>query len=232
MVRIRRTRHGVKRRLVVRKRRGAKRKLTVPRKVVSVVANKRFLKLPYSSGLISQTPTTSPAVQQFRCNSIYDPDYTNSGTANTTVQGYNSWKDFFLHYKVKGVAVDVTGVVNTSTAIIRFVLWPHSSVSYPGDLDSLVAQKDSIARTYSAQKGVFHLKKYFSCAKIFAESRASYDAERDYGALFDAHPDKVGYISCFFQNFDEATSVNVTYRVKLTYYVELSQPRIMTQGTS
>jgi len=184
-----------------------------------------FVRLPYATQTFDPVTTTSFFVQQFRANSIYDPDYTNTGHQP---RGHDEYSNFFRHYRVHGVLVEVFGQVEPNKQAV-FAIYPHKSTATPADIIGLMESPDVKYRMVTDDKSVY-LKKYVSMTKVFGVRKSVYSSDVDYSADIGSNPTKEAYISVMMQCIDGTTSCGFNSRMKLTYYVELCDPLQLTQS--
>lgn len=194
----------------------------------SLIPNRFVTKLVYESGNIGTTTTTSLGTYQFRCNSLYDPDYTSTGHQP---RGFNELEALYTNYKVYGVKVELLADTSTANETGIIAMGYHSSTANNiTSINDILEDRQTIQKLVTSDRPL-RIKSYLSMAKIFSRSKKDYQAERDYGAGVGANPTKHGTINVFWQNLDGVTSTAFTIRVRLTYFCEFFQAVNVSQST-
>ena len=96
-------RRGKRSRGSYRRRRRRIRKTRVARGIRSLIPRKQVVNLPYHTVIVlnASSGATAGDGHAFRCNSIYDPDYTTAGTTGKPL-GYAQMLALYKNYKVLG----------------------------------------------------------------------------------------------------------------------------------
>lgn len=230
MVFIRRKRLPMRfrRKKVMRRRhitRGAKSAKGTTMKGRNIVMRRLFAKLPYESGNIGAVVSSSLNVVQFRANGIYDPDYSGIGHQP---RGHDEYANIFRTYRVHGVLVEVFAQNLTPFTQSLIAIYPHKSTSVPTDITGIMETPDMFYKTTNVD-GRLYMKKYVSMAKLFGKRKGVINNDLDYSAALNADPVVNGYIS-IIQGSMNGSEINHACRVKLTYYVEFSDPLLLTQS--
>jgi len=194
------------------------------------IAEKRFFtKINYYSGDVGGVVTTSPHVQQFRLNSIYDPDYTHTLTGHQPL-GHDELKNIYLYYRVLGCKIVVKTANATAFAMANIVAFPHGSLSYPASISDAIEQPFARSIVIQDKSGVNTIKAYYRNNSVFNVTKNTYNSDDKYRSLFGYNPDAVSMVTIMGQHIDGSTAVSIGLTVKLTYYVVMSQLRVYAQS--
>lgn len=214
--RIKRKRFGRKSR-----RSGASRPSTSVMRGPSGFPDRIKIKLKYADTL-TYTVTSGVAVyNQWRGNSLFDPDYTGTGHQP---YGYDQWTAFYSQYRVYGSSIKVQPIIEgsgSSGAISCWTAaWPSVSStlpSYPYPLEETPYCRTKYFNYYNTLKLSTH---YMSTAKIYGQSRKVIDAEDNYASTTASNPNNGWFWTVVGGTADESTSSSFRMNVILTYYVE------------
>lgn len=184
------------------------------------IPDAQMIKMKYVT-FVNLNPVGASTDYVFRGNSIFDPDYAMGGTQPL---GHDQWAAFYERYLVRASAIKIQ-VLNNST-------------TYTGNtLINLTASEDVVSRTYdewaaypyntnqvlapvsAGGNGVF-LESYMSTRKIFGCTRELDDV---YEAPMGNNPSKQWYWTIQVAAMNGITAPNLTMKVEMTYYVELSE---------
>lgn len=184
----------------------------------NIMPNRGFTKLNWYHST-SVTPTTSWSLNQYRMNSIFDPDYTGVGHQPL---GHDEFAYFYNRYRVLAAKIRVTFTPITANADILCGLGVH-----PGSGGALTWQtmhEDDRWKTCLAhgERGSRTMKIYSSLNSVIGITRREFAHDDLYQAFFGSNPSAVVYGTWYTQNVDEATSTTIRVQTKISYYVELS----------
>lgn len=181
------------------------------------------VKLNYFAEIDTTNTFGAASVQQFRGNSVFDPDLTGTGHQP---MGFDQWSAFYGHYRVSGSSLRIgalvpggTAFINTDTVGCSFGIVPATSSSLPTvtELVEWPYSKWRQSTFYTPIKGV---SAYMSTAKMLGVNKASVKNEDNNSALISANPTNQWYWNLLVFPANGTQTTYWTYTVKLTYYVE------------
>lgn len=221
-----------KRKYYRRKKRAYKpyvKKISTPSGVPDIIRTK----LKYAENkVLSDAVGGITTIQQYRGNSIYDPDLT--GTGNQPM-GHDQWAAFYSRYKVNACKINVqflprsnlAGAGNILVAIIPTVL--YTAVSSLTAIE--IIQQPYVRYTYLTQgdggKNSARLSSYMTTKKMFGLTNTDED---EYSASFGANPVNDWYFTIVALSADESSTMNVQCMVQLTYYTEFKERIVLSQS--
>lgn len=190
----------------------------------SVIAPDSILvKLPYSDTAYTTATGTFGALQKFRLNSIYDPDYSGSGHQP---MGYDQWTAIYERYTVIGAKVELQ-LYSTGSEIVDFVCFPSSFVTDPA---SIYAAKE-VKRAWKTivTPGEKPVKKsfYFDMKKILGQKDLSDD---QFKTAIGTNPSDDAYLLCYTANVDGSTAIAFSMMARITYYTRLDCCKLITSS--
>lgn len=155
----------------------------------------------------------------FRCNSLYDPDYTSGGHQP---YGYDQLELLYRKYKVNAVAVNVTySDPNQDGTLIGFTFQPPGgSATLAGGLPSTIEEQPMsiVRRINNTGKQVGKLKQFFPISTVSGLSKLQFGADVD---LFTAATGTNPAASPLFRvavATTQGSTSTLTVSVSLTYY--------------
>lgn len=194
--------------------------------------DKLFVKLNYSD-LYTGTSTTGSVInQQFRGNSVFDPDRTGTGHQPYSL---DQWAAMYGTYRVHASSIEIR-MLPTNTTTIQTANWQMSvypAANYTaGDTPIVVTElpyaKSKIGNVYDTDKML--IKHYMSTAKIFGVDKKAIGVEDNYSALISANPVDTWDWVVDFCTADQATTSTVLFQAKLTYYVSFEDRKTIAQS--
>lgn len=197
----------------------------------SPLPDRFFTKMKYS-GLhgLTYTGLGVPAVYQYRCQSIFDPDI--SGVGHQPLS-HDQFALLYNRYRVYGVKWTCT-FVNQDTAQ-QFDIFalvrpnPNAPTVTETILESPFVYKGILG--VESGQGVKTFRGYVSNAKILGISKAQHRMDDLNQAFFGVNPVSQGPVITFgVTNLNVAAAGTVNIRVDLEYYVECFDRKIFTQS--
>lgn len=161
------------------------------------------------------------SIQQYRGNSVYDPDATGVGGQPTM---FDQLAGLYNKYIVYASKIHVR-VINTDNVPVRVVLIPtlngttFSSVGAAIDFPSSKYRLLSPSGSGGDKCSIVHYAKSANISNI----KDIMDESSDLGAAVTNNPSKPWYWQLYFQN-DDGGNLVLTYQVKITYYVKFYEP--------
>lgn len=185
-------------------------------------ANQMMLAFKYVDNLALSPTGGTPVYYQFRGNSIYDPDYTGTGTQPI---GFDQWCNFYDNYNVIASRIRVraynTTITSGTTVNAILAVFPSVKQSYSITTDGAVGQvhgKNQIT-TYNTQ--IANISNYMSTHKLYGKSRQSVLDDDGFSSAVSTNPTKDWYWNIVANNPDESTSITLRVEVEITYYVKM-----------
>lgn len=175
----------------------------------------KFVKLKYSM-TTTLTQVSVPVAQQFRCNSLYDPDLTGTGHQPYF---YDQLNTIYQNYTVYGVAYEIIATANVST---QMVVRATTLATAPTSLELESERPNSVTKLYSPGGSPAYFSGYISNRKIAGVTKEKLMSENDYSALVGANPSYGLYLNFLTgaTNFGVDTTVTLL-TVKLVYYAKM-----------
>lgn len=188
-------------------------------KMPLLLPDRLFVPLKYSQRIVMGT-AGSPVVQVFRGNSIYDPDYTGTGTQPML---YDAYSALYSRYRVRASKIfaetfPVTNGVLAGT--YNIVLLPTHGVIATSDFDRLREQKYCLASSTNFYKGPFRQSMIFYTDKIWGVNKKAVSCEDGFSSAVNDNPLHVWYWNFVLQAMDGVTSASFTTAFTIIYYCE------------
>lgn len=195
-----------------------------------IIADATRTKLTYhntyaTTGCTSSTDI-STVMRTFRGNSVYDPDQSGIGNQPT---GYDQWTAFYTQYNVLASKIKVSAIATTTDAsnpcrdfLAQFILLPsNETVPTVTNPDVLADYPYAVQKFANFSKNMAVLRRYMSTAEFVGLPPADISGDPDYSAGYTSNPINQWYWvigGCLASS--NGQSVDITYKVKLTYYVQ------------
>lgn len=166
----------------------------------------------YCAQLIVTIPATSFNYQQFRLNSLFDPDLTGAGhqpyLRDTMAALYNV-------YCVYGTRIEFTAASSDTACSVAVAMAPTPDSAAPGNI-SLMAERSGETWALTYDKPV-KVKRWFDIGEILGQSKQTIMHDDVYSAPAASNPGQSAYLNLGFQNYN-STAVVVNVTVLLTFY--------------
>lgn len=216
----------------VRRRRRVARKKRIVRIQRRVINNQGFgfpptkvIPMRYAETISLSGSAGAMATYTFRANSIYDPNYTGTGSQPIS---HDQWSAFYGRYTVIGAKIRVynndTYATGTALPFLFGVQVNSDLASVTNDYVLLVQQgrdkfqihNSNYDKSRSVRKG-FSLKKFFNLANVK-------DNMTTHGAHFGSNPTEIAYFTLWAQDQAKSAAINANMFVIIDYMVLLSEP--------
>lgn len=166
------------------------------------------------------TTTTSLGYQQYRGNSLYDPDLTGAGHQP---RGFNQLAGLYTNYYVAASKISARVIVNTGNANAILAIRAFPNLTNPAEtvIDQVMEARGCTYMFIQQQSPSRVLSRYATTAGVMGESRASVRNDKDeWGAAVGDNPINPYAWTwvLHFQNADLSSSTNARVWVKITYY--------------
>lgn len=181
-----------------------------------------LVKLKYVSNFQKLLPAGGAvqSLNQYRLNSIYDPDYTN--TLGTSVLGWAQWKALYQRYRVFKCDYTIRLTNLTPDTAITGAIVPANYVDTTysrGDFMRPMARRFELGNNNGQNRSL--LKGSIYLPKLTGITAAQYKATRDTECGFDANPLMPLLMNIIFQSTNVSGQVAIACQIEMTYHVEL-----------
>lgn len=182
------------------------------------------VKMAYYASFNASQSSGVAVLQQYRGNSVFDPDYTLTGHQPTS---FDQWKAFYGRYRVHGSAIRIISVLPGNSAMSGTNTVGQICIVAPSIDTGTLAETDIAEMAYSKSKAstyytpIRELRSYMSSAKILGVSKRSIEDEDDNTAPTNAAPLNSWFWNVLVVQPGLTTTVDYSVTVKLTYYTEM-----------
>lgn len=187
-----------------------------------IAPNRCITKLPYNWRSSQITDGVfGNSIQQFRINSIFDPDYTGVGSQP---MGRDEYAAFYERYTVYAAKIDIDVISLNEATLFATVVSTDST--FPATLEEI--DENKYGRTLSCRVGIPNRISYYIDMKKFFGLRSLEDDK--YRTLCTANPGDLCYLSFTTAHLDGTSSVSCYVTVRITYYVKFDTMLLLTQS--
>lgn len=139
-----------------------------------------------------------PGVQQFRLNSIFDPDITGGG--HQPLMFDQIMGVFFNSYIVHGATVTIKGMVDQASEVVIYGTFDNTTV-LEEPWKHIEETNKSLMRYYQkpALQPRVLFKKYFANNKIFGVTKEQYRTSDEFNASYTGNPSRTAYLNIVHQ---------------------------------
>lgn len=165
-------------------------------------------------------------LQQFRGNSVFDPDFTGGGHQPTA---FDQWASFYGKYRVYASALRIVGVTpgdsdmaGSSSTGITVITVPSINATTSLNFTDLAQEPYANVKTSTYYTPIREMTNYLSTAKMFGQDQKAIESEDNYSALVSTNPTDVWFWKLYVLPSSTLTTNTYYYAidVKLDYYVE------------
>ncbi len=202
------------------KRRGKNKMSVWKLKSNMIIPDKVMVKLPYTDVF-----TTTGAVNEeftFRGNSLFDPDQTGVGTQPL---GFDQYSVFFQEYRVYASKLTME-IINASAQGVQVTVIPSKDANGSGSFVTSIQQPYVKYRVMSGTDGQdrARITNYMSTEKFWGRKVSTED---NFAAAINNNPINQWFWVCEFHSSDNTTIVNVDILLKIEYWAEFSNRKIL-----
>lgn len=173
-----------------------------------------------------QTAIQSVSLQQFRANSIYDPDLTGIGHQP---MGHDQYQALYKKYRVKASKIEIWYQSQTSGNIQQIAIYPSPDGDVPTSntdvFESPLTKTTYISDLKSDGRG--YLTSYVTSNQVFGSSALAKD--QDCAANFGSNPSKEWYWHVYGIS-PGVNNIDLRFTVRITYYTEVYDPITLHQS--
>lgn len=176
---------------------------------------------------ITEAAAGSGATYWFRLNSVYDPDYSGTGTVAVP---YNTWSGIYLNYKVRRATMRLSGTYNGSTgscANVTIAPLAYQAVvpTNPNTWRILpYSNTKVVSMATNGGNSVAHLTSTFDLAQVCRITKQQYAIDMDWSGSIGSNPPRVVFGGVLFQPVGSTAAGTLTFTVNITYDVEWFNP--------
>jgi len=174
-------------------------------------------------GTIAELSAGSGAIYQFRLNSLYDPDYSGTGS---TAQGYTAYSSLYGLFRVLRTRV-IVRFYNGTSGNSTVGLLPSLNTTVSSTIGYLMAQPFAMSKVVQSNAGGYHSVASFDTvvdlARVAGVSNSQFMNDFDFTHTTGSNPAKSIYLTLFLAGHS-ASIQSVGYELRLVHDVELSQP--------
>lgn len=191
----------------------------------SVRPDRLIVKLPYVDNYNMSIQLN--ATQSWNLNSIYDPDRTGVGHQPL---GYDQWNTFYNRYRVfkVGYNIQITNVTAVASACIGGLTATNGVLGLPGDASAFEqphCRKFQISN--ASGMSVKSLKGFINLPYVAGRPVVAYKTDDRYASPFGQNPEEAMTLALQFLPVDPTIGMRVHVSVKLVYFVELYDAKIL-----
>lgn len=180
----------------------------------TIVMKHRYVQ---SFQLVNTGTPTVPAHQQFRLNSLYDPDY--SGTGHQPYY-YDQLAALYNYYTVYGCSVEIEAGTETTTSTVLLVMGPALDSATPTDLELQKERPQSRWAMLDAGGEAKTIQRYYRIHSIFGRTKRQVLSDDTFSATSNNNPYKQVYLNINAIATDKTAVATVNCNITITYYAQ------------
>lgn len=213
-----------KRKSARRSRAGGRSELTTGIHMGGPLASALVMDMQYfHSTLLNESFAGVGAFNQYRLNSLYDPDL--SGTGKQPL-GFDQYSTLYGRYRVLKAKIEVTLINRTDSAFGNYVavVWPSAQASITSDPESWPAQPLAKYKLCSVACGGGAVNRFgftVNIPRLLGVTSAEFK-DADFSSITSASPTRVAYLHVGI--YGVGYIVGATLATKITFTSEWSQP--------
>lgn len=174
-------------------------------------------------GTLTEPAASTGVIQQFRLNSLYDPDYTGVGT---NALGYTALTGVYGLFRVVRTRVIARFAMSTTgTATVGMLPGLNSTVTSTFHFLEAEPNASSVMLQGNAGggKSVHEFNKVYDLPKVCGITKGQYLTDFDFAHSTGSNPSKSVYLTVYLAGNSGAAQTAIV-NVRLIYEVECSQP--------
>jgi len=177
--------------------------------------------LKYLNTLGKAAPANKIAVfNQFRLNSIWDPDYTN--TLGTSCLGLQQWRNFYQRYRVFRCAYKLTFSNLSADSVVTGAVVPANYLDTTFSISDYMrplAKRFEIGNREGSNKTI--VRGVINLPKLAGVSPVQYRSDTANLSGFNNNPVNPLFISVIVDNSNASLVANIVCQIEMTYTVEM-----------
>lgn len=180
-------------------------------------------KLRYSETITLDPNLGVPAHNLFRCNSIFDPNYTGVGHQP---YGHDTYQLIYNHYNVVSATITMTPTSSFSNANGMYGISITDDVSVQADYNTIREVKTTKFATLNTTRTADSLTNYYSQKQVFRKGN-NFDTQ----AIFGNNPGEGQFFHCWFEGSGPTDDpAGVDFVITITYVVNMWELRDLGQS--
>lgn len=189
----------------------------------------KVVRLRYSDVIGLNAGVGSAAGYSFRCNSIFDPDYT--GTGHQPL-GHDQWALFYNHYRVLGAKITINFAASGAGHSMMAGCYLDDDASGPTPFNSTaIIEKGGKYRVMDDTGGPGNRTIVLKYSTKKFHNRVNVKDCDDLRATFGSNPTEMAYFVLWCQALNSAADPSVVYaNVKIDYIVSLEEAKDLAQS--
>lgn len=197
--------------------------VTIPLYSTTGAPARREVLAYHSTANLTEPAAYTGTYYTFRLNSIYDPDFTGSGS---TYLGYASKSNLYGAYRVISTRVRVRFFGNTAGAAVVGLMFGANS-TFASNANTWPIQPNSCNKILCGNTGTSHSIVTFDLthkmSKLSGVTEREFLTDMDFRSDFGSSPLKAVYVTLWIQG-QSAASASINYELTLSSLVEFSKP--------
>lgn len=187
-----------------------------------------MIKMKYTS-LLHPAPAANTYHYVWRGNGAFDPGFT-AGTDRPL--GWDQWDEFYLRYRVFGVAYRIDTGFEAMTSYCHMVLFPAVVTSAPVNMTEAIEQPRSkyLGLHEVASRGAHHNTGYWSTSEVLGIEQERVRLDDTLASAISTTPNNQWYIHLFMATADTTVNVTASVKLELIYYLQFEQRVYVTQS--
>lgn len=195
----------------------------------SPIAKRALLKLRYYEDIILPQPVVGAASNYFfRCNSLFDPNYTGIGHQPL---GYDEFSQFYNHYTVLSAKATVKFTPDWSSTGVdncRFAIAVSPDTTAVVDNEKLFSQPSTKWKHCSTQKDMTTISKTFSTKNYFGLSKGNIVGNDKFQASINANPNEQAFFRLSCSPIHGSVQAPAAYAsIMIEYLIVMSEPKVL-----
>lgn len=185
----------------------------------TLLPNRYVTKLVYHDTYSTGAMTSTVGGNQFRANSLNDPDSTGVGHQ---ARGYDQLKVLYHRARVTAVKIEVWSTVTIGPAASCTITVLPSAVTGPTTPNDMYESKNNKMRVIGNDGRVHYQKAYIPIYKIEGVKKSVVENDDLYTHTVDVNPAINPRVAALFASMDESSPTTVIYNVRLTYFCQFT----------
>lgn len=189
--------------------------------------SERVVTLPYVDSGQFSSGTTTVSKNQFRMNSVFDPDYTATGHQP---YGFDQWKVLYNHYVVEACTAEVvlTTTATGTVAPVLFGMYVSDDFTVQNQSYQLIEAGSAWDMSSIRSSGPKTLKVHLDVSKFL--NRRNLAADPDLRTSTSTNPIEQIYLTLWTQSTDLTNAMATSYNLTLNFRVRFMEPIDVTES--
>lgn len=179
-----------------------------------------LIPLRYSQTITLSCTSGAVAYHQFRCNSLYDPDYTTTGTQPML---YDQLSAIWTKYCVYGCKVNAEFITPTASSPTQVTLRPSVTSSAPSDNDAEAERRWGRTAVIMKETNKAILSEYIDIGQVYGYNKSQIITDDTFTSLNTGNPLNIVYLNVVAKPLDNSTTTTVYVHLTMTFYTLFRQ---------